>query len=335
MPDAEDPVERVQLPSQAGRGQSDKADSGGAVGAPSRSDLSIGAAPAQAPGSGAERSRTERLAIHTLAELLAAVYGGPRKAPNLTAREVAATQTAARLEPEELRRLLGLAESDRTLERTRLLMVFSMERFYGTTLHDPVREFARSVLGAHPGFRTPSLVSALQGHADGLDEEDATRTLAARDFASLRWPDGAPALKRNEAARCRANALACLLLWLRESKGTSLDCVLRCLQSSLWAPAGRRQKTDRQKLKALISARDVGGVAVVYELLDVQLSERSQEATTARRSEERATARAQKAEESSADYRDRFKAAQDEAQLLREQLPGSPNRARYRRHRGH
>ena len=66
--------DRRRPPSQSGQRQSDNADSGGVVDALSGSDLSIDQSPSQPGRSGAKRSGAERLTIHTLAELLAAMY---------------------------------------------------------------------------------------------------------------------------------------------------------------------------------------------------------------------------------------------------------------------
>ncbi len=271
---------------------------------------------------GADRrlDRSPRPVVESLAQLLSTIYEeGPRRAPALRRRDIVAMQTATKLNSEELRRLLDLAAVDRTLERTRRLMLLSMERLSGTGLAGPVREFIRTVLEEHLAFQTPALLSVLKGTPEPA-VADAARALAGRNLESLPWPDRADALTKKQAEQCRINAMGCLMLWLRESEGTTPEHLLRCLQTSLWVPTQRRSRTDSQRFKTLITIRDPAAASVVCELLDDVLSEKRQQAETARSSAERATVRAQKAAEDLADCHGRFRTAQDEAETARTRL---------------
>ena len=270
--------------------------------------------------SGKRPSRVRRAAIGTFEELLGSVYGGRGALPNLTAGELAAMQTAKRPEPDEVQRLLGLAAADRTLDRTRLLMLFAMERLYASPLQGPTRAFVGAVLRGHPVFRAPSLLSLLACDPAAPEVDDAARTLTARVHESLAWPDGGRALNKTEMVKCRANSVACLLLWAWETNGVSLERVLRCLYANLWAPAGRRQRSERQRLKALMATRDGAVVAVAYELLDKLALESLYEAGAARKSEERATSRAMKAEAALADSQGQLGSSLDKAHSLEEEL---------------
>jgi hypothetical protein len=202
-----------------------------------------------------------------------------------------------------------------------MLMLASMERFERTNLAGPIRDFVRQVLTAHPIFQSPNLLRVLQNHPDGPDEEDAVRTVTAQSSEPLRWPDGIPVLKKNEIARCRTNAVGCLLLWFRESRGTSLNRILSCLQKGLWtSPARRRQQTDRQKLKTLITARDLRSLSAVCDVFDEQLLEKKQDASTARNAEERATNRAVNAEQALAMCQSQLEGAQADAHAANDLL---------------
>lgn len=272
-------------------------------------------------GSQGKRRPPEHQPVRSLFELLLGVYAPGRKPRVPRALDLAEVQATPKLESDELGRLLGLAASDRTLERTRMLMLTSMERFERTNLAGPIREFVRQVLTAHPVFQSPNLLRVLQNHPDGPDEEDAVRTVTARSSEPLRWPDGIPVLKKNEIARCRTNAVGCLLLWFRESRGTSLKRVLGCLQKSLWtSPARRRQQPDRQKLKTLITARDLRSLSAVCDVFDEQLLEKTQDASTARNAEERATNRAENAEQALAMCQSQLEGAQAETHAANDLL---------------
>jgi len=262
-----------------------------------------------------------RVALNTLSELLLAVYGKQRKRPKLSAKDIAAMQAAAHLQPDELLRLRELASADRTLERTRMLMAIGVERLLNTSLAGPVRDFVREVLLAHPVFRTPGLLAVLQNDPGSPDEEAAARILTSRDVTTLQWPNAAPPLKQKEVAQCRANALGCLLLWIHQSRGVSPERILRCLQKNSWTAVGpRRQQSDRQKVTALVAARDLKSLAVVCDLLDEELRGERHQAATARSSEERAAARALRAENALADCQVRADRAETDVRTTNELL---------------
>ncbi len=228
-------------------------------------------------------------ALQSFGDLLRAAYGASAKRLSPKKPEIVAIRSAPKLEPSERDELLALAASDRTLERTRELMLLSMERFAGTSLSGHVEDFVREALQRHPAFCKEPIAGALEKGLDEPGEEGAVRTLASQNYGALMWPEGTPALNKKEAEQCRMNALWCFFL-LRE---TTLERILRLLQSNVWAHAAKHYDDDQKKLKALMKVRDAAGIAVVCSVIEKQVYDRDQKIAAARRAEEHATRRAE------------------------------------------
>lgn len=257
--------------------------------------------PSHAPSSGLDEAkrrlvRSKPKPLGNLHDLLNAAYSGKRKRLNPQKSEIAAMRSAARLVPSEQEDLLLLSASDRTLERTRDLMLLSFE-WSDVMLAGQVREFISEVLRRHPAFLSESLAGVFSNNPDGISEDDAVRTLGLQSFAALSWPEGLVPLVRKEAEQCRLNAIRCLLLWFRRTRGISLERIQGYLQSSIWGPAARRYKTDAQKLRVLMSARDPGGIGIASSVFEKEAHARAQQAATAIRAAERATLRAKELED--------------------------------------
>jgi hypothetical protein len=230
--------------------------------------------------------------LQSFGDLLRAAYGGNQRRLIPKKAEIAAMSCAAKLEPSEREELLGRAASDRTLERTRELMLLGMARFDTPALVSQLREFVGEVLRRHPAFLAESLAAALENRPDGPSEEGAVRTLTTQAFTALQWPQGSSALNKKEAEQCRLNALRCLLLWFRQTRGTTIERIERYLQNSVWASVAQHYKTDLQKLRVLLNTRDAAGIAVACSVLEKRALEQNQRAAAAREAEERATMRA-------------------------------------------
>jgi hypothetical protein len=253
--------------------------------------------------------------------LVAVIYGKQRRQPKLNPKDLGSQPAPAPLSAEERSHLLSLALSDRTLDRTRMLLALGVERLHNTRLDDPVREFVRDVLASHPAFQGGALDDVLRGLPDGPDEEAALRSLLARDFNALQWPVGATALKKNEVKQCRANAVICLLLWLHQSRGLSPLTILRAMDKALWSPAvPRTQRSERHGVTALAAARDPRALAVACGLLEEQVREQKQIAANARDGEERAAKRARRAEDDLAAVDSHLKNVQGRVDALAQEL---------------
>lgn len=248
----------------------------------------------QTPARETPPKRTKPAALESCADLLRAVYNGRRKPQTWKPPEKALSKirSGPKLQQEEWKELLNFAAQDRTLERTRNLMLLSMERFDGPNLAGQVREFVRDVLMRHPAFRKGSLADALRNLPEGPVPERAVKILTQQSFDSLPWPEALPRLKKSELNKCCMNAAYCLLLWYRETRGISLKDINNSLRTGLWKFAAERHKSEVQKLRALMNNRDPAAAALSCSLLDKQVSEAEQRADAAHETTERANARA-------------------------------------------
>lgn len=227
--------------------------------------------------------------------------------------------SATAISPAEHDELLALAATDRTLERTRELLILSGERLGTSALGAQVRAFVGEVLHRHPAFRSPSLVGVLANLPEALGEEGAIEFLAAQTYGSLPWPQGTPMLTPSAAQACRTNAIYCLLLWFRETRGIPFSRIQRHLHSTLWAPAGRRLSGDIQRLRLLMGARDLAAIGVASSGLEKHALEQGQLAAAAQRAEQRAVARAAELEDALASAEARLDQAAATIALLTEE----------------
>jgi hypothetical protein len=179
-----------------------------------------------------------------------------------------------------------------------------------------IREFVQDTLRRHPAFATEPLAWLLENHPDAPSEERAVRSLTSQSFTVLQWPEGLAALKKNEAQQCRLNALWCLLLWFRETRGISFERILRYLHANIWAPASRDQKTDLQKLRVLITARQHAAIAVACSILQNEAFEQRGQAAASRMAEERAIMHAKELEEKIASTNTQIEAAKSQIEQL-------------------
>lgn len=227
--------------------------------------------------------------FHCLADLIREAYGTKRRRLVVSKAELLVMRSASNIHDAQRDELLLLAASDRTLDRTRELMLLNAERFANQSPADAVRAFVGSVLRLHPAFR--ELRGVVDGVPEAMGDEAAVETLCAQTFSALPWPEGLPPLKKAEAEQLRINALCCLLLWLRETRGTSMERIRHYLHAAAWAPAARG-KTDASALRALMQARDRMALGIACAGLEIKLRELSRDVATARGTGERATARA-------------------------------------------
>jgi hypothetical protein len=216
--------------------------------------------------------------------------------------------------------LVRLSVSDRTLDRTRELMLLSAERFGNQMLAGQIRDFAGAVLRRHPAFLIESLAGVLANLPDAIGDEAAIDALASQSFAALPWPEGLAPLKKNEAEQCRLNAVCCLLLWFRETRGTPTEQVQRHLHAVAWTPTAVRYKTDAQKLRVLMQARDRAALGIACSTLEKKVREQRQEAVAARGAEERASARAKQLEQELGEANTMLETGEARAQSLTEQI---------------
>ena len=258
--------------------------------------------------------------FQNLSELITAVYSRPFRKLKVKKADVATMRAAPGLESSDLDALAKLATTDRTLERTRDLMLISLESFGGTTLAAHTRLMVRAVLLRHPAFRLEVMTRIFDGHPTAMDENEAIRAVADRNYSGLVWPDGMSPLKKPEDSQCAANSMHCLLLWLRDVNGMSLSRLQQYLNTYLWRPAVKGLTVEVKKLRRLVSARDRVALGVACSVLEDEVLEQRQMAAAAHGREQSALARATKAEREITDIQEKLSSSVTEAQRLTTEL---------------
>ena len=225
-----------------------------------------------------------QLSLKNYGDLFRALYGPTRIRWKPRTVEIVSMRSEPAPNSEEREQLLSLAESDRTLKKTRDLMLFGTRRLERQNGDRPVREFVRDVLRRHPAFRTRSLVEALE-HPDRSDDKHTLQILGDLNYGSLPWQDSF-VLSKRQAATCRANALHCLLLWYRESLSSPLPLgrIHRHLRAELWETIITRRTSEADRALVLIKDRDSAATAIACALSEARFAELQREAQDARAS---------------------------------------------------
>src|SRR6266480_4407353 len=117
--------------------------------------------------------------FQSFADLIREAYGTKRKRLRVTKAELEAINSGSKSDAQR-DELLHLSASDRTLERTRELMLLSAERFGSQPLAGQVRDYVRYVLRRHPAFLPESLAGVLENLPESASEEAAVTALASQ-----------------------------------------------------------------------------------------------------------------------------------------------------------
>lgn len=264
------------------------------------------------------KPRSKSPSIETVGQLLRSVYGGKFKRSTLKKTELIAMRSGPLPTEAEREELLGLAQSDLVLDKTRQLMLLAL-RIDGPVA-GKVRDFARDVLQQHPLFKAETLAGVLRNLPESPTEEGAIAALLAQELGSVPWPKQSTAMTTRQHSQCKSNAVHCLLMVFRATRGTSLNRILSYLNSGLWAPSARRHKGEEAKLAVMIGTRDPGAASITFGLLELEAIEQRHRAKTALRSEERAVARVADLERQIADLERRLEGAEAAAQAAGEEL---------------
>ena len=280
-----------------------------------------------APRKGSAR-RSSAARLNTYADMLRAAYGPTRRRWKPTGSEIHEMRTGPKLDQTERAQLLDMAALDRTLKRTRELMLFGLNRLDGENRERPVRDFVRDVLRHHPAYQLKSLEAALD-HPDQSDDKHAVQLISTLNYASLPSRDSLT-FSKPQANTCRTNALHCLLLWFREnlSPPMPLDRIHNYLHAELWAPSAARRPSESEKVRILIKNRDHAAIAIACSTIERQAVESRREANVSRAAELRAIAQTRELEKSVASLEELLKDAQTRLERATDDLNTE------RRHRG-
>ncbi len=290
----------------------------------SKSTGSIGGAPA-APVANTPKKPAPPT-FHSLAELFIATYSSPFRKLKIKKADLAAMRSAPGIEPTDDETWVSLSVSDRTLERTRELMLLSLECFGGTAFAAQTRQLVRGVLLRHPAFRFDVMTRIFDGQPTMMDENEAVRVVSDRNYSMLIWPQGMEPLTKAEGSQLGANTIHCLLLWLRDINGMPLLRLHRYLNTYLWRPSAKGLTTDAKRIRRLTSTRDRVALAIACAVLEDETVEQRQVAEAAHLREQSAAARANTAERAVADAQTKLSSSEAEVQRLATELQAERQR---------
>ena len=239
------------------------------------------------------RARSKAQPIESVGQLLRAVYAGTFRRSTLSRIELTAMKSAQTLRESEKKELLDLTSSDRTLDRTRQLMLLSV-KLKVPTISNQIREFVREVLQSHPAFKMISIENAVK-NPKSPTSDNAVRILTS--LKSLSFSKPPESIKGRALKECIENAVHCLLLWYWMHHRISVEDIQRYLQENLWKHAASRHRSETEKIQQLIRTRNPAVASIVFAILEEQALEQYLRADAANRSKERAIASARESEE--------------------------------------
>jgi hypothetical protein len=228
--------------------------------------------------------------FQSVAEFLRTAYGSKRKHLAITNADLKAMQAVSKPDAQQRKDLLLLAASDRTLERSRELLLLSIDKFAHHSLAGWVGDFAREALQQHPVYQSPALRSALQNLPDAPSLETAIATIAAQPFADLKWPEGTLPLKKSQVETLRLTAVHCFLLSVRGTHGISLARIHYFVHSACWPSTAEDHKNEGRILRTLMLARDRKALGISFSMLEQKVAESVRDVAAARAAEERTRA---------------------------------------------
>ena len=280
---------------------------------------------------GSKQARsTKRKRVGSVADLISGWYGNAKKktlkAP--TKAEMRAISTAWRLDESQERHLVKLASVDRTLDKTRQLLLLIVGMQEGAVA-STMQGFAKLVLQKHPVFHTPSFTGifrdtdAAPNPNDVLDERDVAKLvhlIMSNELRRLFTTEELGRKRKGELARCRHNAVCCTLIWLYLTEQIRLGKAVDCVREHIWTPAVGRNMTESEMLRTVMSARDVAAAGVASMLLEAQLRDQAASVSAARAAERRAAERAGNADAKLAEVRGQLVEALESNGILKKQL---------------
>ena len=257
--------------------------------------------------------RSTAAQLKSYADMLRTAYGPTRRRWKPTSSEIREMRIGPKLDQGEREKLLDMAASDRTLKKTRDLMLFGLNRLDGGNRERPIRGFVRDVLRRHPAYQLKSLDAALE-HPDQSDDEHAVQLISTLNYTSPSWYERFT-FSKIQARTCRTNALHCLLLWFRESLSPPLPLkrIHEYLHTKLWAPSAARRTSETEKVQLLIKNREHAATGIACSMFEGQVVESKRQADAYAAAESQAIAQTQMLEKMLARLEEQLK---DERQQL-------------------
>jgi hypothetical protein len=280
----------------------------------------VAASDSKDPNATPTRSKSDALTPVTYEEFLHGSYAKALKRVKLTKEGLSAIASGPKPDESRYANLLKVAASDRKMEKTRNLLLLTMEQFKGHPAAGIVMTFIRNVLLDHPAFRHQGLVGVLENLPEAASEEAALSTLSGQSYSALRWGDDPLGLKRNEAEQCRRNALYCMLLWFYANRGMTAERLQAHLLTLIWEQEGRRKKNGFDRVRALIQAKDRSALGIACSSLEKRALDSKRESVEARGELARAEDRLQKARQKISELGEQIEARTIELEKLKEEF---------------
>jgi len=129
-----------------------------------------------------------------------------------------------------------------------------------------------------------------------------------------------PPLKKSKVAKCKANALLCLLLLIWSTGEKSLVGILDQLRNHIWARKGSGSGAESQKAVVLIQSRDAAAAAIIYDLLKNENAKTVEALEVSRIDQRNAISRAEKAEQTLRETKSIVDEQQTEIEALTNQI---------------
>lgn len=271
--------------------------------------------PAKPPETTARRAK--RPPFYSFAELIQTTYETRVGVKTLQKADTKALLSAPPMKGSERDKLLELARSDKTLEKSKQLVLLSL-RSEAPRISHYLRDFARDAIGCHELFRqqrTADLLTNLHGTSI-----DAVAAIFMTSNVKLLTERTENPLPKRQAEQCVRNAVHCVLLLLWVAQGGSVERILRFLQRHSWSKKAKRYRSEKQQLEALVISRDPTAASVTFTLLERRALELEQQAEAAARSQERVRTRSQRLEQQLTAVEDKLHQTTGECERLRQEL---------------
>lgn len=269
-------------------------------------------------GQNTTAKRAKRPTISSFAELIRTTYGARGGVKTLRKADTKALLSAPPLNESERDELLELARSDKTLEKSKQLMLLSMHNSEASRISNLLREFVLDVMRRHILCEQQAIADLLANlHSVSMDI--AVATLMTSNVKLLTEHNENP-LPKTQVERCVTNAVHCLLLLLWMTQGASIERIQHCLQRYVWGPNAERYRSEKQKLEALVTSRDPRTASVTFTLLDRRLLEQEQRTQAATRAEEHARTRIGQLEQQVVEVQEKLHQKTGECKQLRHEL---------------
>lgn len=207
----------------------------------------------------------------SLSHLFRAAYAQKRKRLTIAKADLAAIRSQWQVAEQDRNEILDTAVIDRTLVRTKELFLVCISRLDTPDAKRSARDLLSTILRRHPTFGASIFGGVFENLPDSIGEVAALRALMDQNYSAFAWPDGVLPLRKKEIAVCRQNAVHCLLLWFRETRGLPFERIQHHLNACLWSDAARRAPGELQRIRLLMSSKDAFVPGIVSQMFEKQL----------------------------------------------------------------